>query len=63
MESYLPEQLTREELEEIVKKAIEEVGAKGKSDLGKVMGKVMPLVKGRADGNVVREIVEKCLEG
>ncbi|MGB9780790.1 GatB/YqeY domain-containing protein [Caldanaerobacter sp.] len=63
MESYLPEQLSKEEIEEIVKKVIEEVGAKGKSDFGKVMGKVMPLVKGRADGNLVREIVTKHLEG
>ncbi|AAM24221.1 MAG: hypothetical protein XD49_0723 [Caldanaerobacter subterraneus] len=63
MESYLPEQLSEEEIEEMVKKVIEETGAKSKSDIGKVMGKIMPMVKGRADGNLVREIVTRHLEG
>lgn len=63
MQSYLPEQLSEEEIEEMVKKVIEETGAKSKSDIGKVMGKIMPMVKGRADGNLVREIVTRHLEG
>lgn len=63
MESYLPEQLSEEEIEEMVKKVIEETGAKSKSDIGKVMGKIMPMVKGRADGKLVREIVTRHLEG
>ncbi|MDK2794038.1 MAG: uncharacterized protein PWP75_667 [Caldanaerobacter sp.] len=63
MESYLPEQLSEEEIEEMVKKVIEETGTKSKSDIGKVMGKIMPMVKGRADGNLVREIVTRHLEG
>jgi len=62
MLSYLPKQLSEEEIEEIVKKAIEETGAKTKSDIGKVMGKVMPIVKGRADGNLVKDMVNKYLQ-
>ncbi len=62
MLSYLPKQLSEEEIEEIVKKVIEETGAKTKSDIGKVMGKVMPIVKGRADGNLVKDMVNKYLQ-
>jgi uncharacterized protein len=50
---YLPQQLTEEELEVIVKKAIQETGASSAKDLGKVMQAVMPIVKGRADGKMI----------
>jgi uncharacterized protein YqeY len=53
------EKLSEEEIEKIVSEVVEEVGAKDKSDFGKVMGKVMPKVKGKADGNLVKKIVEK----
>jgi uncharacterized protein YqeY len=56
LETYMPEQLSDDELEDIVKKAVEETEAKTKRDIGKVMSKVMPLVKGRADGNQVNKI-------
>ncbi|AIS52177.1 hypothetical protein TKV_c10000 [Thermoanaerobacter kivui] len=62
MLTYLPEQLTEEEIEQIVKKVIEETGAANKSDIGKVMAKVMPMVKGRADGNLVKTIVSRYLQ-
>ncbi len=58
---YLPAQLSKEELESIVAKAIAEIGASGPSDKGKVMGKIMPLTKGKADGREVNAIVEKML--
>jgi len=58
---YLPEQLSDEEIEEIVKKTIEEVGATNLKDLGKVMKAVMPKVKGRADGKKVNELVRTLL--
>ena len=53
---YLPKQLTREELEEIVKDAVEETGASSVKDMGKIMAAVMPKTQGRADGKVINEI-------
>lgn len=56
---YLPKQLTKEELENLVKEVIEEVGATSLKDMGKIMGSIMPKIKGRADGNMVNEIVQE----
>ncbi|WP_088809010.1 MULTISPECIES: GatB/YqeY domain-containing protein [Listeria] len=61
VEHYSPKQLSDEELEEIVKVTIAEVGASSKADFGKVMGKIMPKVKGKADGNAVNNFVKKYL--
>ncbi len=61
LENYMPEQLSDDELEDIVKTAIEETKAETRRDIGKVMSQVMPLVKGRADGNQVNKIVMKYL--
>lgn len=61
LESYLPKQLTNAELEEIVKNTISEVGASSKKDIGKVMGVLMPKVKGKADGHIVNQLVQKYL--
>ena len=58
---YLPEQLPVEEIEEIIKTAISEMGASTLSDMGKVMGLVMPQVRGRADGKIVNTIVTEKL--
>lgn len=60
--SYLPEQLTENELEEIVKQTIQETGANSIKDIGKVMQSVMPKVKGRADGKIINQIVRKFLQ-
>ena len=60
---YLPEQLTGEELMEIVNSAIEQVGAAGPQDMGKVMGAVMPKVRGRAEGREVNRIASELLRG
>jgi len=59
--SYLPKQLTREELEGIVLGVIEETGASSMRDMGKIMAAVMPKVKGRADGKMINEIVKERL--
>jgi hypothetical protein len=59
---YLPEQLTEEEIKEIVSKTIDEVNAKSMKDIGMVMKSVMPKVKGRADGNTVNKIVRGILK-
>jgi len=60
--AYLPEQMTEEEIKKLAKEAIEKVGASGVSDLGKVMKVLMPLVKGKTDGNLVNKIVKEELE-
>ncbi|TYP54977.1 GatB/YqeY domain-containing protein [Thermosediminibacter litoriperuensis] len=60
--SYLPQQLTEEELEEIVRQTIFEVGANSIKDMGRVMSAVLPRVKGRADGRAVNAIVKKLLQ-
>ncbi len=59
--SYLPEALSEDELVQIVDKAIVETEAESLRDMGKVMGVVMPQVKGRADGKAVQEMVKKKL--
>ncbi|SIS36808.1 GatB/YqeY domain-containing protein [Salimicrobium flavidum] len=61
LNDYLPKQLTNEELETIVSETINEVGADGKSDMGKVMSAVMPKVKGKTDGSQVNKEVMKQL--
>jgi uncharacterized protein YqeY len=58
---YLPEQLTREEIEAIVKEAVETTGASTMKDMGKIMAAVMPKTKGRADGKVINEIAKSLL--
>jgi hypothetical protein len=59
--AYMPRQLTAEEVEDIVKQTIQETGASSKADMGKVMGALMPKVKGRADGKLVNQLVQKHL--
>ncbi len=55
--AYLPEQISDEELEAIVDEAVSSSGAESVKDMGRVMGAVMPKVKGRADGNRVSAAV------
>ena len=59
---YLPEQLGADEIASLARAAAEEVGAMGPGDRGKVMGKLMPQLKGRADGAVVNTVVGEILE-
>jgi hypothetical protein len=63
IQAYLPEQLSEEELKGMVREVIEEVGASGMGDLGRVMKVIMPRVKGRADGRMVNTIVKEVLQG
>ena len=59
--SYLPQQLTDEELEAVVRDAVAEVNAQSIKDMGKIMGKVMAVAKGRVDGKSINEMVKKVL--
>lgn len=58
---YLPSQLTQEELDGIVKEAIDRLGATSMKDMGKIMADVMPKITGRADGGAVNLTVKKIL--
>jgi uncharacterized protein len=61
LQEYMPAQMSREEITSIVQSVIAEVGAKSPGDKGKVMQKLMPQVKGKADGNEVNSIVMDLL--
>ena len=61
IDSYLPEQLSDEELGSIVGDAVAESGAASPQEMGKVMALVMPKVKGRADGKRVSQVVREHL--
>ncbi|MCH8025715.1 MAG: GatB/YqeY domain-containing protein [Chloroflexi bacterium] len=60
---YLPEQLSREEIAEAARVAIQEAGATGPQEMGKVMAVLMPQLRGRADGRQVSEVVQELLAG
>ena len=62
LSKYLPEQLSDDELRDIINKTLEEIGASEQKDLGKAMGAVMLKVKGKADGNKIIEIVKEALK-
>src|ERR1035437_4767960 len=59
LSAYLPEQMNEEEIIMLVKEAITQTGATSMADMGKLMGALMPKVKGKADGNLVSSIVRK----
>lgn len=61
VDKYLPEQLSDDEIRDIVNETIEEVGAESMKDMGDVMGSVMPKVQGRADGGQVNSLVREIL--
>ncbi|MGM0165829.1 glutamyl-tRNA(Gln) amidotransferase subunit E [Enterococcus sp. AZ135] len=61
VEKYLPAQLSEDEIRVIVKEAVTATGATSPKEFGKVMGAVMPKVKGKADGNQVNAIVKELL--
>jgi len=63
LKAYLPEELSKEEILEIIDQAIAATGASSPKEMGKVMREVMPKVKGRADGKLVNELVKKRLAG
>lgn len=59
--TYLPEQMDEETIKQLVQKAITETNASSMHDIGKIMGVLMPKVKGKADGNLVNKIVREEL--
>lgn len=62
LKEYLPQQLSEEELNEIVISTISEVGATSMKDMKKIMTSIMPKVKGKADGKLINELVKKNLQ-
>jgi uncharacterized protein YqeY len=63
LERFLPARLEPAELARLVDEAVATSGASGPKELGKVMGRLMPVVKGRADGDEVRRLVLERLGG
>ena len=61
IKKYQPKQMSREEVAEIVKAVIAELGITSVKERGKLMGTLMPRVKGKADGRLVNEIVQSLL--
>ncbi|WP_298479213.1 GatB/YqeY domain-containing protein [uncultured Maribacter sp.] len=61
IEQFLPEQLTKEEVEKVVVQTIESIGASGMKDMGKVMGMVSKELSGQTDGKTISTIVKKIL--
>lgn len=61
LKAYMPPQLTEEEVLNLAKEAIAQTGATKKAEMGKVMGALMPKLKGMADGTVVNKIVSSLL--
>jgi uncharacterized protein YqeY len=58
---FLPQQLSADEVEALARAAIAETGAATPSDMGKVMGRLAPQIRGRADGRMVSETVRRLL--
>lgn len=61
LEGYLPQQLTKEELEEALRQIIAQVGAEGPKDMGKVMGVATKALSGKAEGRAISETVKQLL--
>lgn len=61
LEAYLPQQLSKEEVVEVVRKKMTELSITDKSGAGQLMGVVMKELKGKADGTLVKEVVEELL--
>lgn len=61
IESYLPTQLTIDQIRVIVNETIQETGAVDVKDMGKIMSALMPKIKGRADGKLVNQVVRESL--
>ena len=59
--AYLPQQMTRDEITDLVQQIVAQVGASGPADMGKVMSVIMPQVRGKAEGREVSSIVQQTL--
>ena len=62
LQVYLPQQMSKEEIKTLVKEVVSQTGAKTMADMGKVMGALMPKIKGKADGGMVSKIVRDSLQ-
>ena len=62
IESYLPQMMSREVIEELARAAIAETGVSDAKGMGQVMSRLMPQVKGRADGRLVNDVVRGLLQ-
>lgn len=60
---YLPAQMSRQEIEAAARQVIAEVGATGLAQMGEVMRRLMPQLKGKADGSLVNQVVREILSG
>jgi uncharacterized protein YqeY len=61
LSEYLPAQMSEDEVRELARQIVAEVGAQGPKDMGKVMGPLVARTKGRADGKMVQQIVKELL--
>jgi hypothetical protein len=61
LEKYMPAQMSEDEIKAIIKEGMAATGATTKADMGKVMGAIMPKVKGKADGGLVNKLVMSML--
>jgi uncharacterized protein YqeY len=61
IQKYLPEQLSEEEIKQLAQEVIQKTGALEQKDVGRVMAALMPRLKGKADGGLVKRIVSQCL--
>ena len=59
---YLPAQMTEDDVKQVAMDVVREVGARGPADIGKVMGALMPKVRGKADGRLVNQVVRSLLD-
>lgn len=62
IEPYLPQMMSRDEIALLAEQVIVELGVSDPKSMGQVMGKLMPLLKGQADGRVVNEVVRELLQ-
>lgn len=60
---FLPEQLDEQQVEELARRAIADTGATSPADMGRVMGRLAPHTRGRADGRMVSDVVRRLLRG
>ncbi len=62
LETFLPQMMSREEIEKIVEAKIAEAGAIDKAKLGQFMGGIMKELKGKADGNIVKDVIDNLVK-
>jgi len=63
IESYLPQMMSREEVDDVAREVITATGATSIRDMGAVMGKLMPQLRGKADGKTISAAVKELLQG